>query len=132
MRSAENVLWRVEDRRRPSATPTPWAPKSFSRTPAVFAPHPPLASGGWYSGTGQETAGAGRVPLGAPADRSAVAALLLTLLFGPLGLGYLSRAAGVLAGAASVGLLVVAGVGALAVLWPLAMVVSVVATANRH
>jgi len=133
MRSAVNVLWRVEDRRRVAVTPTPLAPKSFSHTPVLFVPHPPLVSGGWYRGAGQEVAGPGRYPVARPADKTAGAALLWTFFFGPLGLGYLSTTAGVLATALSAGVLVIAGSTlTLAVIWPLVMIVSVVAATNRR
>lgn len=135
MRNAENVLWRVEDRRYLVTTPTlPTlrAPKSFSSKPAVFAPHPPLVSGGWYNGAGQEVVGPGRYPVTRPTDKSAGAALLWTFFFGPLGLSYLSPTAGVWATALTAGLLVVSGSAlVLAVVWPLVMLGSLVAATDR-
>jgi hypothetical protein len=132
MRNAENIRWRVEDRRY-LVTPTLHAPKSFSSKPRAFAPHPPLVSGGWYSGTAREVAGPGRYPVHRPTDKSAGAALLLTFLFGPLGLLYLSANAGVIVTALTVVLLAVSGSPlVLAVIWPIVMGASLVYATNRH
>lgn len=132
MRNAENIRWRVEDRRY-LVTPTLHAPKSFSSQPRAFAPHPPLVSGGWYSGTVREDAGPGRYPVHHPTDKSAGAALLWTLLLGPLGLCYLSTSAGTIVTALTVVLLAVSGNPlVLAVIWPTVMVASLVFATNRH
>lgn len=133
MRSAENVLWRLEDRRHLPAGPTLQAPKSFSRKPPVFAPHPPLVSGGWYSGADQEVVGPGRYPVPRPTGKTAGAALLWALLFGPLGLCYLSPAAGILAAAATAAMLALSGSAvALAVIWPVVMLLSPILVTSRR
>ncbi|GAB3432935.1 hypothetical protein [Actinophytocola sediminis] len=131
MRSAENVLWRLEDRRYLAGAPAQRAPKSFSSKPVAFAPHPPLVSGGWYTSAARELAGPGRYPVPRPPAKTAGAALRWTLLFGPLGLGYLSPTAGSLATALTLGLLAVTGsVTVLAVIWPVAMLLSLLYATN--
>lgn len=133
MRSAEMMLGRFEDRRHVPPGPTLQTPKSSATTPVVFAPHPPLMSGGWYQSAGQEIVGPGRYPVPRPQDKSAGAALLSTFFFGPLGLCYLSTTAGLLSAGLTAGLLVLAGSALpLAVIWPLVMVVSVLAATNRR
>lgn len=133
MRSAEIVLGRLEDRRHLPASPTLQAPKSFSTKPVVFAPHPPLVSGGWYNGADQEIVGPGRYPVQRPADKTAGAALLWTLLLGPLGLCYLSTGAGLGVTALTAGVLVLSGSAvALAIVWPVVMLLSVLYATGRH
>lgn len=101
-------------------------PKSLASTPAVYPPHPPLMSGGWYRGLAdQEAIGPGRFPV-PPTDRKSLrTALFLATLGGPLGLCYRSVAAGLLATALTAGLLLATGnVLVLAVVWPVAMVLA--------
>ena len=114
-------------------SPTLRTPKSFGTKPVVFAPHPPLASGGWYKGADQEILGPGRYPVRQPADKRAGSALLWTFFLGPLGLCYLSPAAGLAVSAlTAIVLAVVWNLAALAVVWPLAMVLALVFATNRH
>lgn len=132
MRSAENVLWRLEDRRRP-ASPTLQAPKSFSRKPAVFAPHPPLVSGGWYNTADQEVVGPGRYPVPRRTAKTAGAALLWTSFLGPLGLCYLSTVAGLAATTLTAATLILSGNAVvLAVIWPVAMLLSLLHVTSRR
>lgn len=125
MRGAESVLG--PDGRR-GAPALPAAPKSFGVNPVIFAPHPPLVSGGWYQGDDREVAGPGRYPVPRPPEKSVVAALLWTTACGPLGLCYRSAAGGLIVAAVAVGVVIVAGTAAaLAVLWPVSMVLSILA-----
>ena len=62
-----------------------WTPQSGASMPAAFPPHPPLQSGGWYRGVDVELPGPGRPPVGASSGASARAALMLTLIFGLIG-----------------------------------------------
>lgn len=62
-----------------------WTPRSGASTPAAFPPHPPLQSGGWYRGTGVELPGPGRPPVVTSPRMSARAAVVLTVLFGLIG-----------------------------------------------
>ncbi|OLF13524.1 hypothetical protein [Actinophytocola xanthii] len=114
MRSAESMPTTYGSH--PLAVPAPWTPKSSARIPLVVSPHPPLA----YP----------ERPVG---DRTAGAALLWTLLFGPLGLCYLAVPAGLVATALTATAVVLAGSALpLAVIWPLTMVLSVLqATSSR-
>ncbi|MEV6910363.1 hypothetical protein [Amycolatopsis sp. NPDC051071] len=122
MRSAESVLRRPENE-----GPDPRTPKSFGRRPASFAPHPPLMSGGWYQGDDHEVLGPGRYAVPRPPAKSAKAALLWTLFAGPLGLCYVSPVGGLIASAVSVTAITVAGAWLVAVLWPVAMVLALIA-----
>ncbi len=132
MRSAETVLGRLADRRHSVAGRTMHTPKSFSTKPVVFAPHPPLVSGGWYNGSDQEIVGPGRYPVPRPKDKTAGSALLWTFFFGPLGLCYLSVNAGVAAAALTAAALILSGSAiALAVIWPVVMLLSVLHTTGR-
>lgn len=132
MRSAETVLGQFADRRHPAAGPTRRTPKSFSTKPVAFAPHPPLVSGGWYNGSDQEIVGPGRYPVPRPKDKTTGSALLWTFFFGPLGLCYLSVNAGVVATALTAAALVLSGSAiALAVIWPIVMLLSVLHTRSR-
>ncbi|QWF80431.1 hypothetical protein [Amycolatopsis sp. CA-230715] len=122
MRGAESVLGSASGCRAPAG---PAAPQAFGVRPKIFAPHPPLVSGGWYQCDDREVAGPGRYPVPRPPERSALAALLWTTACGPLGLCYLSVAGGLIAAAVSVGVVIVAGTAAaVAVLWPVSMVLS--------
>jgi hypothetical protein len=132
MRSADNVLWLVEDRRHGPTASTTHAPKSFSTKPVAIAPHPALISGGWYNSAAQEVVGPGRYPVPRPPDRTARAALRWTFFLGPLGLCYLSTTAGLLATALTAGLLVLTGSAVvLAVIWPVVMLLSVITATDR-
>lgn len=104
-----------------------WSAKSFSTAPAVIPPHPALASGGWYRGSPTETIGPGRYPIEESRQKSVGLAFVLSVLFGPVGLCYVSANAGLVATALTAGLLLVAGVGFLPLLliWPLAIAASV-------
>jgi len=133
MRSAETVLGQLADRRHPAASPTMHTPKSFGTKPTVFAPHPPLVSGGWYNGSDQEIVGPGRYPVPRPKDKTAGSALLWTFFFGPLGLCYLSATAGLGATAAAAAAVVLSGSAtALAIIWPVVMLLSFLYTTGRH
>ncbi|GAA1966587.1 hypothetical protein [Amycolatopsis minnesotensis] len=126
MRGAKSVL-EPADRHQTAPTPAP-TPESFGVKPKIFAPHPPLVSGGWYQCDDREVAGPGRYPVPRPPDRSAVTALLWATACGPLGLCYLSAAGGLIAAAVAAGVVVVAGTAAaLAAIWPVSMVLSLLA-----
>jgi hypothetical protein len=89
--------------------------RSTAAVPAAIAPHPPLLSG------------PGRFPLAKPTRKSVGLALVLSVLFGPIGLLYVSINVGLAATAVSAATLVIAGAGAvpLLVIWPLAVLGSV-------
>jgi hypothetical protein len=110
-----------------------WHPKSQATTPAAFPPHPPLQSGGWYHGSAAEAPGPGRPPVVVPAKKSLGLAVLFTVLFGPLGLCYLSVNYGLVATVLAVGILGYAGMGFLPVLfiWPMTVAVAAWLTARR-
>ncbi len=122
MRSAENVLRRPENQ-----VPDPGTPKSFGRRPVFFAPHPALVSGGWYQGDDHEVPGPGRYAVPRPPAKSAKAALLWILFAGPLGLCYVSPVGGLIAAAVSVMAITAGGGWLAAVLWPVAMVLALIA-----
>jgi hypothetical protein len=120
MRGADNVLRLPVDRRH-GYIGTIHAPKSFSTLPPAYAPYPPLVSG------------PGRYPLTRPSGKTAGAAVLWTFILGPLGLCYLSTAAGLLSTALTAGLLIVSGSAVvLAVVWPVAMLLSLIYATDRR
>jgi hypothetical protein len=105
-----------------TATLANWAPRSHASTPTAFPPHPPLQSGGWYRGSTVEAPGPGRPPVVPPAKKSAGLAVVLSVLFGPLGLCYLSTTGGLVATVFTVGVLGYSGSFLpLVLLWPLAV-----------
>jgi hypothetical protein len=108
--------------------------RSYAAIPAAIPPHPPLTSGGWYRGQGGEAAGPGRFPVAEPRPKSAAVAFVLSVLFGPVGLCYVSVNAGLVATALTAGILLVAGAGFLPLLaiWPLAVLGSVWGTGHVH
>ncbi len=108
-------------------------PRSHASTPLAYPPHPPLQSGGWYRGTMIELPGPGRPPLVAPPVRkSARLAILLTVLFGPLGLCYLSTTGGLVAFVVVVAVLGFAGSFLpLLLLWPLCVAAAACASRLR-
>lgn len=107
-------------------------PPSHASTPLAYPPHPPLQSGGWYRGTMIELPGPGRPPLVAPHPRkSAGLAILLTVLFGPLGLCYLSVTGGLVATVVVLAVLGFAGMGFLPLLLLWLLTVAAAACASR-
>lgn len=107
-------------------------PKSRASTPLAVPPHPPLQSGGWYRGAMHELPGPGRPPVVAPRPKKSTGlAALLTLLFGPLGLCYLSTTGGLVATVVAVAVLGYAGFWSLLLLWPLSVAVAVTASRLR-
>jgi hypothetical protein len=100
-------------------------PRSRAKQPAAYPPHPPLQSGGWYHGTAFEALGPGRVATPEPPRKSSGLAVLLSVLFGPLGLFYLSTTAGLVATVVTGGALVAMGALSLLFLWPLAIVTTI-------
>jgi hypothetical protein len=105
--------------------------KSGGVVPEAIPPHPPLVSGGWYRGF-MEVLGPGRYPLDSPPERSVGAALALSLLGGPLGVFYVSLIGGlVCVTVASVAILVF-GVKALFVVWPLSMIWAGIGSSRRR
>ena len=62
-----------------------WTPRSGASKPAAFPPHPPLQSGGWYRGASTELPGPGRPPVTASPRMSARGAVVLTVMFGLIG-----------------------------------------------
>lgn len=101
-----------------TTTHTQWVPASHATTPAVFPPHPPLRSGGWYRATTTEVPGPGRVATSAKSARTAVG---LSVLCGPLGLCYLSAGVGLGATVLSAVIVNFAGLPSLLFLWPLSV-----------
>lgn len=95
-----------------------WVPTSHATAPAVFPPHPPLQSGGWYHASTVEAPGPGRPPVVTRVEKSIRLAIVLSVLLGPLGLCYVSARAGLAATALTV---VVAGLPWLLLLWPLSV-----------
>jgi hypothetical protein len=114
----------MESRSR-TMTGASWVPRSHAATPASFPPHPPLQSGGWYRATTVEAPGPGRPPVVTHAKRSARLAVVLSVLFGPLGLCYLSARVGLAATGLTVLLVGYAGFLWLPLLWPLFVAVAV-------
>ena len=107
----------------PTLTPvlnSEWT-RSNAAIPDAIPPHPALQSGGWYHGATIESVGPGRVPLTVRTKKSAGLAFVLSVLFGPVGLCYVSVNAGLVATALTAGILLVAGAGfvPLLVIWPL-------------
>ena len=98
-----------------------WIPTSHAKPPPVFQPHPPLQSGGWYHASGDEAPGPGRPPVVTRPEKSLGLAVLLSVLFGPLGLCYLSAGVGLAATAVTAVVVLVAGVPWLLLLWPLSV-----------
>jgi hypothetical protein len=89
--------------------------RSTAAIPAAIQPHPPMA------------AGPGRVPLDQRAPKSVGLAFVLSVLFGPVGLCYVSVNVGIAATALTAVTLLVAEAGfvPLLVIWPLAVIGSV-------
>lgn len=108
--------------------------ESSGSTPRPIPPHPPLVSGGWYHGMSlEEVLGPGRYPVAEPVDRSVGAALALTLLFGPLGLCYVSIAGGLACTALTVVAVLLYGAAPLLIAWPISMVCAgLIATAMHR
>lgn len=109
-------------------------PRSHASTPLAYPPHPPLQSGGWYRGTMVELPGPGRPPVLMPRPRKSDGlAIVLAVLFGPLGLCYLSVRGGLVATVAAVAVLGFADMGflPLVLLWPLSVVAAAVAIRLR-
>lgn len=132
MRSAEIILGRLEDRRHLAPVVTLSTPRSVSQTPAVYLPYPSRHPDGWYHGPDQAVRGSGGSARRAPARKSATTALFWTLVLGPLGLSYLSTGAGIAATALTVGVLLLSGSAvALAVIWPVAMLLSLLYVSGR-
>jgi hypothetical protein len=102
-----------------------WVPTSHATTPVVFPPHPALQSGGWYRATTDEEPGPGRPPVLTHTAKSPGVAVALSLLFGPLGLCYLSAGAGLMATVLAAVVVGYAGPVSLVVVWPLAVAAAV-------
>ena len=120
----------------PTLTPVPnteWN-RSNAAVPQAIPPHPALTSGGWYHGERGEPAGPGRIPVTAETPKSPLVALVLSILFGPVGLCYVSVNAGLVATALTAVILLVAGAGflPLLVIWPLAVLGSVRGAGHVH
>ena len=105
--------------------------KTSGATPPAIPPHPPLLSGGWYR-SGGEVLGPGRYPVRSPADKSVGVALLLSVLFGPAGIGYTSITAGLIACGVSAISLILFGFVSLLVIWPLAIGAAATSALMRH
>ncbi|MGB3444588.1 MAG: hypothetical protein WBA97_38095 [Actinophytocola sp.] len=116
MNSHANTLARQAD----------WTPASQASKPDVVPPHPPLQSGGWYRGTVIEMPGPGRPPVLVAQEKVTWVAVVLAVLFGPLGLCYASAKGGLLATVLTVAVLGYAEAGflPLVLLWPLAVAVA--------
>jgi hypothetical protein len=120
MQSEEPVM--AETR---TTTLAKWAPRSHATKPAAFPPHPALQSGGWYQASPLEAPGPGRPPVIPTTKKYAGLAVLLSVLFGPLGLCYLSMTGGLVATVFTVGVLGYSGSFLpLIVLWPVAVAVA--------
>jgi hypothetical protein len=117
MQSEEPVM--AETR---TTTLADWSPRSHATKPAAFPPHPALQSGGWYQASPLEAPGPGRPPVIPTTKKSAGLAVMLSVLFGPLGLCYLSPTGGLVATVITVGVLGYSGSFLpLVFLWPLAV-----------
>ena len=101
-----------------------WVPRSHATAPTAFPPHPPLQSGGWYHASMIEAPGPGRPPVVIRAKKSLGVAVVLGVLFGPLGLCYLSLALGLAATALTAVVVGYAGLPALLLLWPVSILVA--------
>ena len=101
-----------------------WIPTSHASAPRAFPPHPPLQSGGWYHAAGKEEPGPGRPPVVTRAEKSPRLAVVLSVLFGPLGLCYLSAGVGLAATAVAAVVVGVAGLPWLLLVWPLSVAVA--------
>lgn len=102
-----------------------WIPTSHAAAPAAFPPHPPLQSGGWYRASIIEAPGPGRPPVVTHTEKSPWLAVVLSVLFGPLGLCYLSAGAGLTATALAAVVVGAVGPPALLLLWPLSVAAAV-------
>lgn len=108
----------------PTITPvlnSEWT-RSYASIPEAILPHPELQSG------------PGRIPLNEPRPKSAGVAFVLAMLFGPVGLCYVSARVGLVATALSAAILLVAGAGfvPLLAIWPLAVWGSVWGAGHVH
>ncbi|MGC7098417.1 hypothetical protein ACPZ19_27420 [Amycolatopsis lurida] len=121
MRTAESVRRRSVDRRRTPPLPNPWTPKSFAMSPPVVVPHPPLA---WER---PDLAVPRRLPAFRSVGKTPGMALTWALLLGPLGLCYLSIMFGLVATMAAVVAIVVGGAVLVAVIWPAAVMLALLA-----
>jgi hypothetical protein len=107
--------------------------ESTGMTPAPIPPHPPLVSGGWYQGLSpEEVLGPGRYPVEPPGDKSVVTALLLTLLFGPAGLCYVTVMGGLICSVLTATAVALLGFEPLLIAWPLTMVCASILAAGMH
>ena len=126
---------RREDRPPPDRVPRDPTPRdtTSAEVPAVFPPHPALVSGGWYRNTAAgELPGPGRYPVDRPVGKSIRAALVLSVLFGPLGICYTSVTAGLIATGAMLVALLLFGFLSLIVVWPLAVATAVASARMRR
>jgi hypothetical protein len=80
----------------------------------------------------EEVLGPGRHPLAEPADKSVGAALAFTLLFGPLGLSYVSVVGGMICTVLAVLAVVLYGFAALLIAWPITMVCAGIIASGMH
>ncbi len=116
------------------AKPTqPTHGRANGRTPAPIPPHPPLISGGWYHSLARgEVLGPGRYPVPSPPDKSVGVALALGAFLGPGGLCYTSITAGLIAIGLSAITVVLTGVAALLLIWPVSIAVSAISAYVQH
>jgi hypothetical protein len=121
---------RTHDRQRQSGIDQ----ESSGSVPAMFPPHPPLVSGGWYHGMSvEEVLGPGRYPVETQTDKSVGSALALTLLLGPAGLCYVSLAGGLVCFTLTAVALILFGPAPLLIAWPLSMVAAgIIASGQRQ
>jgi hypothetical protein len=108
-----------------------WVPRSRATAPAAFPPHPPLRSGGWYHASTTEAPGPGR-PVAVRTRKSVGVAAVLGVLFGPVGLCYLSLALGLTATAVTAVVVGYAGLPSLLLLWPLSILAAVKLSSRRY
>lgn len=100
-----------------------WVPTSHATAPAAYPPHPPMASSGRYRES--TIVAPGLLPVRVHVEKSIRLAVTLSLLFGPLGLWYLSTGAGLTATVLAAAIVAGAGLPALLLLWPLSVAVAV-------
>lgn len=100
-----------------------WVPTSHATVPAVYPPHPPSSFGDPYLAS--TIVAPGRLPVREHTEKSTRRAVMLSLLFGPLGLWYLSTGAGLTATVLAAVIVASAGLPALLLLWPLSVAVAV-------
>ena len=108
--------------------------RSTAVIPKSIPPYPSRWSDDRHRWQSAEPVGAGRLPLNEPRPKSTGLAFVLSVLFGPVGLCYVSATAGLVATVSTAVILLVAGAGfvPLLVIWPLSVLGSVWGAGHVH